>query len=177
MRIIAGSARGRQVATLAGEDTRPTLERVKEGMFSAVQFWLPGAKVLDLFAGSGQLGLEALSRGAKQCVFVDSAHDSTTLITKNIKALQFEGNSQVVCKSADAFLLHTTATFDLIIADPPYGQDMLQRLLPKLGKVCTQGSIVLFESEYGLQLPDTCEDLKLEKTYRYGNVMLWRYIF
>ena len=85
MRIISGEARGRKLITLEGEDVRPTTDRVKEGMFNIIQFELEGASVLDLFAGSGQLGIEALSRGAKHCTFVDSSTRSIDIVKQNLK--------------------------------------------------------------------------------------------
>lgn len=92
MRVISGSARGTKLAALPGEDiTRPTVDRVKEGMFSALQFILPGAKVLDLFAGSGQLGIEALSRGAASCVFVDQDRGAVRIVEQNCKAARCAG--------------------------------------------------------------------------------------
>jgi len=92
MRIIAGKARGKKLLTLAGEDTRPTLERIKQSLFSALQFELEGRRVLDLFAGSGQLGLEALSRGAECCWFNDSSKNAMEIVRKNILACGFEKN-------------------------------------------------------------------------------------
>ena len=86
MRVIAGTARGKNLQALPGEDiTRPTINRVKEAMFSSVQFLVPGARVLDLFAGSGQLGIEALSRGAARCVFLDENREAVNIVMKNCK--------------------------------------------------------------------------------------------
>ena len=84
MRIITGSARGRRLLTLEGEDVRPTTERVKEALFSILQFQIEGRRVLDLFAGSGQLGLEALSRGAREAVFVDAGKEPISIVEKNL---------------------------------------------------------------------------------------------
>ena len=108
MRVIAGSARGKNLAALPGEDvTRPTINRVKEAMFSSVQFLLPGARVLDLFAGSGQLGIEALSRGAAQCTFLDASPEAVRIVTANCRTAGVADKARISC--GDAFnYLHTT---------------------------------------------------------------------
>ena len=105
MRIIAGEARGTALKTLPGTDvTRPTVARVKEGMFSAVQFLLPGARVLDAFAGSGQLGLEALSRGAASCVFLDESRAACAVVRENAAAARLAAKARVLQTSAGAYL-------------------------------------------------------------------------
>ncbi len=96
MRIIAGTARGRRLETREGMEVRPTPERVKEALFNILQFQIEGRRVLDLFAGSGQLGLEALSRGAAEAVFVDAARESADVVRRNIAAVQAEGTRQGV---------------------------------------------------------------------------------
>ena len=104
MRIIAGTARGRKLKTLEGNDVRPTTDKVKEAIFSSIQFYLPGATVLDLFGGSGQLGLEALSRGAEKAVFVDKSKASVNIITENIASAEFTDRSRVVYMDSIDFL-------------------------------------------------------------------------
>ena len=104
MRVIAGTARGKNLAALPGEDvTRPTINRVKEAMFSSVQFLLPGARVLDLFAGSGQLGIEALSRGAKFAVFVDASREAQEVIRANLQSTGLAQKSRVAAMDALGF--------------------------------------------------------------------------
>ena len=95
MRVITGSAKGTRLRTLEGMDVRPTTDRVKEGMFSAIQFEIPDSRVLDLFAGSGQLGIEALSRGARQAVFVDQSANSLAVVKENIKKTGFTDRSEI----------------------------------------------------------------------------------
>ncbi|MGD9559529.1 MAG: 16S rRNA (guanine(966)-N(2))-methyltransferase RsmD [Oscillospiraceae bacterium] len=175
MRIIAGEARGRRLATLGGEDTRPTLERVKEGMFSAVHFWLPGARVLDLFAGSGQLGLEALSRAAAHATFVDSAPEAAAVVRKNIQALGYAGKSRVLCVDARSFLARNQDRFDVVFMDPPYRKGLLLALLGAVAAHTAPGAFVLCESEPGLALPQAVGGLQLQKQYAYGTVMVSRY--
>ena len=96
MRVITGTAKGRQLSTLKGEDIRPTTDRVKEAMFSILHFNLQGSKVLDLFAGSGQLGIEAISRGAKICTFVDNSREAQKIQLQNLKLTNLFKNSRVV---------------------------------------------------------------------------------
>lgn len=175
MRIIAGQARGRRLATLKGEDTRPTLERVKEAMFSAVQFWLPGASVLDLYAGSGQLGLEALSRGAARCVLVDNSAEAVALIAQNAAAAGLADKARVLRADAAAYLARCGERFDLILLDPPYRRQSLPDILPMAAKVAAPGALVLCESEPGAPLPAQAGGLRLEKQYRYGAVLVSRY--
>ena len=123
MRVIAGTARGKNLAALPGEDvTRPTINRVKEAMFSSVQFSVPGARVLDLFAGSGQLGIEALSRGAKRCVFLDASREAIQIVLANCKTAGVFAQSRVIPDDAFHFLATTQGDFDLaLLAPPPLG--------------------------------------------------------
>ena len=175
MRIIAGDSRGISLVTLPGEVTRPTLARVKEGMFSAVQFWLPGAKVLDLYAGSGQLGLEALSRGATFCTFVDGEKRATEVIRKNVIATRMQGKCRVVYSKVETFLAHNSECYDLILLDPPYCVGALPDILFHLAPRCKSRAILLCESDASIVFPDTIEGLQLKKQYRYGDVVVTRY--
>ena len=159
MRIIAGTRRGRRLATLPGEDTRPTLERVKQGLFSAIQFELEGRAVLDLFAGSGQLGLEALSRGARSCWFNDHNPKALEVVRRNIRACRFENIAKETC--AEHMLcvkMIQRAGFlpDLVFLDPPYRQNRIQEVL------------VAAESAAAEQF-DFC-GLSLRREYFYGPV-------
>ena len=120
MRVIAGEARGRRLEALPGTDiTRPTLDQVKEAMFSIVQFDLPGARVLDLYAGSGQLGIEALSRGAARCVFLDENREAVNIVMKNCKNCGVFDRSRVNIGEAARFLSACREQFDLVLLDPP----------------------------------------------------------
>ena len=152
MRVIAGEARGRSLEALPGTDvTRPTLSQVKEAMFSIVQFDLPGARVLDLYAGSGQLGIEALSRGAARCVFLDENREAVNIIMRNCKACGVFDRSRVNIGEAARYL---SACRD---------------------KCTAPGGIVLCESETGIVLPAEAGGLTLKKQYKYGRVLLWKY--
>ena len=176
MRVIAGTARGTRLLTLPGTDvTRPTVDRVKEGMFSAVQFVLPDAKVLDLFAGSGQLGIEALSRGAAHCVFVDENRGAVQIVRRNLAAAGLADRAVVLQTGAQGYLASSSEQFDLLLLDPPYRHDTLAQLLPALARVTAPGGVVLCESERDAALPEQAAGLRLKKQYRYGTVLVSRY--
>ena len=117
MRVITGTARGRVLRTLEGEDVRPTTDRVKEAVFSIIQFEIEGRRVLDLFAGSGQLGIEALSRGAASATFVDMSKDSLSTVKYNLEHTKLGDNAKVVQTDALSFLKLTKDKFDIVFLD------------------------------------------------------------
>ena len=170
MRIITGSAKGKKLVAPAGLDTRPTTDRVKEGLFSAIHFYLEGANVLDLFAGSGQLGLEALSRGAKKCTFVDNDARAIKAVKTNIANCGFEYASRVVNISALAFLESANEKFDIIFLDPPYESFSQMNILELAGKVLSEDGMVVCENNDRALLPDCTDDFKYCKKYRYGKI-------
>ena len=119
MRVITGLAKGRHLEELPGLDTRPTTSRVKEGLFSAIQFDIEGRRVLDLFAGTGQLGIEALSRGAAFCDFVDSAPAALKVVQRNVRTCGFEDRAACHGKDFTAFLSRAGEKYGLVFLDPP----------------------------------------------------------
>ena len=127
MRVIAGTARSRRLEALPGLDTRPTTDRVKESIFNVIQFDIEGRRVLDLFAGTGQLGVEALSRGAAFCDFVDSAPAALEVARKNVKACGFEGRAACHGRDFSAFLSRAGEKYGLVFLDPPYASGSLER--------------------------------------------------
>lgn len=129
MRVISGKARGVSLKTPNGMATRPTADRVKEALFSIIQFDIPGANVLDLFGGTGQLGIEALSRGAKRAVFVDEREDACRLIRENLKRTKLENDGQVIRSDYLAYLRNCHTKFDIILLDPPYAEVFLENAL------------------------------------------------
>ncbi|MDC7067321.1 16S rRNA (guanine(966)-N(2))-methyltransferase RsmD [Corynebacterium pseudodiphtheriticum] len=150
-RIIAGSARGRKIAVPA-EGTRPTSDRAREGLFSALNARLefPGARVLDLFAGSGALGLEAASRGADRVTLVDASQEACEIIRGNAAVLaDVDAQIDVVAASALDYVARTGERFDLVLADPPYavGNDELAELLDQLPRVLNPDAMVVIERE------------------------------
>ncbi|MEG1835215.1 MAG: 16S rRNA (guanine(966)-N(2))-methyltransferase RsmD [Oscillospiraceae bacterium] len=176
MRVITGTARGRKLETLEGEDViRPTADRVKEAMFSIVQFELENARVLDLFAGSGQLGIEALSRGAKIATFVDSDRNAIEVIKSNLKKTELFQNSVVLSADSFNFAARSKDEFDIILLDPPYNNDMVQKSLPLVSPLCSQNGIVICETDSKEELPKVADDLELIREYKYSNVKLTTY--
>lgn len=176
MRVITGEARGKKLCALIGEDiTRPTTDMVKEAIFSIIQFEVAGAYVLDLFAGSGQLGIEAVSRGAKGCVFVDSSREAVEIVRKNIAACGFEDRSKVLNADAFSFVNTTAERFDIAMLDPPYHHGTLEKVLPLLEKHISGSGTVVCEHEKGLQLAEEYGNLKKYRTYKYGKIALTVY--
>ena len=126
MRVITGSARGRRLNELKGTQTRPTTDKVKESIFNCIQFDVEDARVLDLFAGTGQLGIEALSRGAQSAVFVDRRTDAVKLIRENLALCRLSDRAQVVCGDSMGYLSSLRTKFDIVFLDPPYAEDLLE---------------------------------------------------
>ena len=151
MRIITGSARGTRLETLEGNDTRPTAERVKEAVFSMIQFELDGKRVLDLFAGSGQMGLEALSRGAASAVFVDNNRAAIEIIKRNAQRTHLYDRCVVLNAESTAYLRSSAGRekFDVIILDPPYQDRSIPALLEQIvsSDLAADGSVIICESD------------------------------
>lgn len=170
MRVITGSARGRRLKAPEGLDVRPTTDKVKEAVFSAVQFQLEDTYVLDLFAGSGQMGIEALSRGAKRAVFVDSSRAAISCINENLRAAGFERQSEVILRDSFDFIKLTRQKFGVIILDPPYRHGHIDVVLPFAAAKLCEGGCIICEYESEADVPATPEGLALRKTYRYGKI-------
>lgn len=155
MRIITGSARGIPLETLPGEDTRPTSDRVKEALFSMIQFEIEGRRVLDLFAGSGQLGLEALSRGAQYCVFIDGARAACDIVTANAKKSKLYDRCRISTGDYASFLRGAAGReqFDIIFLDPPYDAGYMSTALAAIaeGDLLAPGGRIICETDNGVQ--------------------------
>ena len=177
MRVITGTARGRRLNELKGQETRPTADRVKEGMFSSIQFEIEGRRVLDLFAGTGQLGIEALSRGAAAAVFVDRRAEAVRLIEDNLRLCRLEANTQVICGDAMAYLGGVRQPFDLILLDPPYGEDLLERAVAQIARfdLLSPGGIMVAESAADKTLPALSAPYGISREYRYGQIKVTVY--
>ena len=173
MRIISGTARGRKLKEPQGLDTRPTTDKVKESLFNIIQFELEGRRVLDLFAGTGQMGIECLSRGAASAVFVDRRKDAFALIKKNLALTGLQDRARVVHGDSLAFLAGAGESFDLVFLDPPYASGLLEQALERLAApgfdiLAPYGIIVAEHSaDRRLDVPAGC---RLRKTYRYGKI-------
>ncbi len=178
MRIITGTARGTKLATLEGDATRPTAERVKEAIFSMIQFDLPDAHVLDLFAGSGQLGLEALSRGAEKAHLVDKSKDAVAIIKQNAQKTHLWDRCRVVNMDYADYIHGTKGEkFDFIFLDPPYSSGMVRSALEKLADsdIVADGAWIFCEDEtedvFGGDAV-LAEKYNIEKQNRYGRVYI-----
>lgn len=175
MRIITGIARGRNLRTLEGLHTRPTADKVKQAMFNIVQHDIEGRQVLDLFGGSGQLGLEAASRGAAAVTIVENDRKAQQIVGENIRACKLEQGCRLVASDAFAFLgRQKKESFDLIFLDPPYGGTLLNRALAEICRIdiLRQGGIILCESAAEDQLDPLPSPYQVNKTYRYGRICL-----
>lgn len=176
MRVITGSARGRKLITVEGtEVVRPTTDGVKEAIFSAIQFEIEGRTVLDMFAGSGQLGIEALSRGAKEAYFVDSAMVSIKTIKENLRTTKFEDKAHVVNMPFSAFLKSTRAVFDIAILDPPYNLKILQKALPHLVDKMSDNGVIICEHEKECVLPHDLGKFEIAKVLKHSRTAVTIY--
>lgn len=163
MRIITGSARGIQLQTLEGEMTRPTAERAKEALFSMIQFDIEGRSVLDLFGGSGQLGLEALSRGAAKATIIDQARPAVEIIISNAKKTKLFDKCRIACSDYATFIKHSCAgeKYGVIFLDPPYDSDYMPKALSLIADndVLSKGGVIVCET-------DSAEDSHGKKSKR-----------
>jgi len=177
MRVITGKARGVQLKTPQGMQTRPTADRVKEALFSIIQFDLPGARVLDLFAGTGQLGIEALSRDAKEAVFVDEREDACALVRENLKRTRLEGQGRVLRSDYQAYLSRCRERFDIIFLDPPYAEVFLENALKHITEIdiLQSNGIIVTERPLGKPCPGEYPGYTRSKDYKYGKTLLTLY--
>jgi len=176
MRIISGSARGRRLKEPVGNSIRPTSDKIKESVFNIIQFDVEGRRVLDLFAGSGQYGIEALSRGARNVVFVDSASESVKLVKENLKISGFSEMASVYGRDAIRFL-ESEEKYDLIFVDPPYDTTLADRAVQKIvefDKLNING-IIICELKVSATTPTVTQPYSLQKEYRYGGVKILRF--
>ena len=156
-------------------DTRPTTDKVKESIFNIIQFDLEGRRVLDLFGGTGQLGIEALSRGAAHCTFVEQRRDAVALIRENVKACQLQENARIIQGEALSFLVSCREKFDVILLDPPYHTDLLERCMEAIVMfdILSEHGIMVCESPAERQLPEMPETyFEVPRSYRYGKIKL-----
>ena len=175
MRIITGKARGTKLFSLEGLNTRPTSERTKEAVFSMIPMYIQEGTVLDLFAGSGQMGLEALSRGASDVVFVDNSKQAADIVKKNVVKTHFENVSDVIVSGYAEFLRNSKGRkrFDLVFLDPPYASNYLTDAIEKLVEyeLLNDGAIVVCESGSETVInenPLISERFEVKKQAKYG---------
>ncbi|MBE6958359.1 MAG: 16S rRNA (guanine(966)-N(2))-methyltransferase RsmD [Ruminococcaceae bacterium] len=177
MRVISGKARGTVLKTPDGMATRPTADRVKEALFSIIQFDLPGARILDLFGGTGQLGIEAISRGAQSAVFVDAGEPACRLIMENLRRAKMEKEGRVVRSDYMQFLSQCREKFDIIFLDPPYAEVFLENAIKKISEIdiLQSGGIIVAERPAEKALNVQIEGYSRTKDYKYGKTVLTLY--
>lgn len=176
MRVITGAARGRRLEAPEGPETRPTAERTKEALFSAIQFEIEGMFVLDLFAGSGQLGIEALSRGARGCVFVDASREASDVVLRNLAHCGLKPAARVVTMDALAYLHGCRDTFQLAMLDPPYLAGLLPEVLPLVAAHMDPAGVIVCETAAENDPPpERAGAFAVYKTYKHGKALLTLY--
>ena len=174
MRVITGSARGRRLKTPENYDIRPTTDNVKESIFNILQFDIEGRRVLDLFAGTGQLGIEALSRGAASAVFIDRDRAAVQIVKDNLRICGLTGT--VLCTDAPEYL-KGCGRFDLIFVDPPYDSGLYDEVLQTINSfdILSEGGIMIVEARRETPLPDMAAPYRKLREYRYGKVKICSY--
>ena len=173
MKVITGLARGRQLESPIDEKTRPTIDRVKQSIFNIIQFDIPGRKVLDLFAGTGQLGIEALSRGAESAVFIDSSREAVKLIGRNLQKTGLSPKAKVLqCDFKDFLNPSLKGQFGVVFLDPPYGGTLMNEAVSRITQfdILAPGGIIICEQSKNDELNFTEKPYTLLKSYKYGTV-------
>ena len=174
MRVISGTARGTVLKSPNGMQTRPTADRVKEAMFSILQFDLPAAKILDLFGGTGQLGIEALSRGAESATFVDESDSACKIIRENLSRTGFQNRGCVIRSDYASYLKTCKEKYKIILLDPPYAEVFLENSLKMITEIdiLQTGGIIVAEHPAEKPLVADFTGLIRLKDYKYGNTVL-----
>ena len=175
MRVITGTARGTRLEAPEGQQTRPTSDMAKEAVFSILHFELAGAAVLDLFAGSGQLGIEALSRGAKSCVFVDHSRAAQEVIRRNLAAAKLTPLGRVAAMDASSFLAGCRDRFDIALLDPPYDGGQLETALAGVAALMNDGGVIVCETDRRAEPPAMVGTFCIQTAYRYGRTKITTY--
>ncbi|MPM41166.1 Ribosomal RNA small subunit methyltransferase D [bioreactor metagenome] len=177
MRVITGSARGKKLKEFAGMEIRPTTDRVKESIFNIIQFEIEGRNVLDLFGGTGQLGIECLSRGAARCTFVDISREAANLIRENLTSTNLADKARVAQEDSLSFLRGCREKFDLILLDPPFNSGLLEKTLETITAIdiLTKNGIIVCERALGTQLPELKAPYGQAREYRYGKIAIALY--
>lgn len=173
MRVITGEARGRKLREPVGMDIRPTTDMVKESLFNILQFSLEGARVLDLFAGTGQLGIEALSRGARECVFVDKSPEALKLVAENLKITGLADRARLVKGDSIAYL-RSGEKFDIVFIDPPYDTELLNNAIEFATSfdILRENGIMVCESRRERAVQEPKKENYSKREYRYGKIKL-----
>lgn len=173
MRVITGTARGRRLKEPVGMDIRPTTDMVKESVFNIIQMKVEGSRMLDLFAGTGQMGIEALSRGAREAVFVDASPEAIKLVKENLNTTGFTDKARVV-RTDSLMYLRSGEKFDIVFVDPPYDTDLLEKSLSFATgfDILNENGIIICESRREKEIPDPERSGYTKREYRYGKIKL-----
>ena len=170
MRVVSGTARGKKLESLSEEGLRPTTDRVKEAIFSVIQFEIEGRTFLDLFSGSGQMAIEALSRGANFATLVDHSPKSIKIIKNNLQKADFNSKSEVFNLDYENFLKNNKETFDIVFLDPPYKKGILQKALEEVVKITNESGVIICENPVEEELPNKIGKFYLSKSFKYGKI-------
>jgi len=175
VRVISGYARGRRIIAPKGSKIRPTSDRVKEAIFNTISPLVVQSDFLDLFAGTGNIGIEALSRGANSCTFVDKSPQAIKYIKNNLTNIGFEDRSTIIFGDSRKIITKLTQTYDIIFLDPPYGYDLVIPIMKKLKLLLKEEGIIVVETENKIELPSHCDTFRLLKASRYGDTQVGYY--
>ncbi len=170
MRVITGEARGRRLETLEGDDVRPTTDKVKEAIFSAIQFDIQGRTFLDLFAGCGQMGIEAISRGAQKAIFVDKSRKAVDIVRKNLNAVNFYDRAKVIHTDSVSYMSMMDEPFDIVFLDPPYNKGILQEVLPLVAEKIKKTGVIIAESHENDTILQNYGEFMLDRERLYGKI-------
>lgn len=170
MRVITGKARGRVLQTLKGDDVRPTTDKVKEAIFSSIQFELEGRRFLDLFAGCGQMGIEALSRGCATATFIDRSKSAISVIERNLTVTNLKPFATVYNVDAINFVKNHAREYDIIFLDPPYNRGILQEIMPLCAQIMKKTGIIICESALNDEILQKYYKFTLDRQKTYGTI-------
>ena len=175
MRVITGLAKGKKLKTLEGIDVRPTIDRIKEAIFSAIHFDLPGKTFLDLFSGSGQMGIEAISRGAKKSIFVDKSKNSIGIVHENLVSTGLLGRADIFNMDAQSFIKSYNDIVDFVFLDPPYKTGIIQPILKEVSSIISKDGMIICENPFDEELPEQVGDFYINKSTKYGKIKITFY--
>ncbi len=172
MRVISGSARGAKLKTIEGNDTRPTTDKVKGAIFNILANDVYGKIVLDLYAGSGALGIEALSRGAAATVFVEKGAPAVDIIKKNLEHTKLSDKAKILKNDVFVALKNITGKFDIIFLDPPYAAELADQTIKAIdeAKILAEGGIIIAETDEGQDVPGAVGEIELYDKRKYGRI-------
>ena len=175
MRVITGTARGRALETLKGDDVRPTTDKVKEAVFSMIQFEVEGRDFADVFAGSGQMGIEALSRGARSATFIDMSRKAAQCIERNLKVTNLQQFGTIITANSINYLSSSPKEYDIAFLDPPYNKGILQEILPIIAQKMKKTGVIICESALNDKLLQKYYKFTLDRERTYGKIKISTY--